>query len=267
MKLSRCQRRMSAEVISEPRVSGALASRSRLAVGQRSEGSRERVVPSDIRQALRRSRRWTCSWLIRSSGIGGGLWIGGAARPSRRACWRPRPNRCSPVCPRPGTSEKAVAGLVASDIRAASGITKKGGDAGAGLLLLETETGFAEWQGRVHPGPGSFDREVCGLWTGCGISHLFQSSALFGDPFRSPQGLESLGQNLSQGEEMADISCGVVEGFSGERTPSPISSLEPLLLVIVTPSRSSMRAASPTRVKPAKRAAMLVSYRLRIRNP
>ena len=43
----------------------------------------------------------------------------------------------------------------------------------------------------------SFDREVCGLQTGCGISHLFESSALLGDPFRSPQGMESLVQSLS----------------------------------------------------------------------
>jgi hypothetical protein len=108
-------------------VLGALASRSRLAVGQRREGSRERVELSDARQALRRLRRWVCSWLTCSAVIRGGLWIGDAVRPSRRACWRPRPSRCNPVCPRPGTSERVAVGLMARWMRAASGITKKGG--------------------------------------------------------------------------------------------------------------------------------------------
>ncbi len=123
----RCQRRMSAELSSEPNASGAFASRSKLTMGQRSEGFTERVAASDFRQALRRSRRWICFRLMRSSVIGGGLLMGCAARPTRRACWRPRPNRCSPVCPRPGTSERAAVGLVARKIRAASGIMKKGG--------------------------------------------------------------------------------------------------------------------------------------------
>jgi len=43
----------------------------------------------------------------------------------------------------------------------------------------------------------SFDREVCGLQTGCGILHLFESSTLLRDPFRSPQDMESLAQILS----------------------------------------------------------------------
>ena len=50
---SRCQRRMSSEASSTLRVSGALASRSRLLEGQRREGSRERLEPSDVRHSLR----------------------------------------------------------------------------------------------------------------------------------------------------------------------------------------------------------------------
>ena len=50
---SRCQRRMSSEASSTLRVSGALASRSRLLKGQRREGSRERLEPSDVRHSLR----------------------------------------------------------------------------------------------------------------------------------------------------------------------------------------------------------------------
>ena len=49
---SRWQRRMSSEVSSMLKVSGALASRSRLLKGQRREGSRERLEPSDVRLTL-----------------------------------------------------------------------------------------------------------------------------------------------------------------------------------------------------------------------
>jgi len=84
-------------------------------------------VASDARQTLRRLRRCICSGLTCSADIGGGLWIGGAANPSCRACWRPRPNRRNPACTRPGTSERAIVGVVAREMRAMSGITKKGG--------------------------------------------------------------------------------------------------------------------------------------------
>jgi len=50
---SRCQRRMSSEASSTLRESGALASRSRLLKGHRTEGSRERLKPSDVRHSLR----------------------------------------------------------------------------------------------------------------------------------------------------------------------------------------------------------------------
>ena len=43
----------------------------------------------------------------------------------------------------------------------------------------------------------SFGREVCSLRAGCRILHLLESRALLGDPFRSPQGMESLVQSLS----------------------------------------------------------------------
>jgi len=76
----------------------------------------------------------------------------------------------------------------------------------------------------------SFHREVCGLQTGCGISHFFQSSTLLGDPFRTPQIMEPLVQSLFHGEQIADISSGVVKGLGGERAPPPVSSLEPLAL-------------------------------------
>ena len=45
-----------------------------------------------------------------------------------------------------------------------------------------------------------------------------------------PRALESLVQNLPQSEEMADIGGGIFESLGGERTPPPVSSLEPLAL-------------------------------------
>ncbi|MFC2069299.1 hypothetical protein ACFLTP_09900 [Chloroflexota bacterium] len=75
------------------RVSGALASRSRLVKGQRREGSRERLGPRDVRHSLRRLRRWIYSLLARTTFIRRGRYIGGAVMPLRSACWRPCPNR------------------------------------------------------------------------------------------------------------------------------------------------------------------------------
>jgi len=108
---------MSSEVSSALRVSDALASRSRLVKGQMREGSREKLEPSDVRHSLRRLRRWTCSLLGRIALTGRGRCIGGAVIPFCSARWRPFPNRFNPVCPRPGTSERAVSGLVARKIR------------------------------------------------------------------------------------------------------------------------------------------------------
>ena len=54
---SHCQLRMSSEISSTLRASGALASRSRLVKGQRREGSRERLELSLVRQSLRCFRR------------------------------------------------------------------------------------------------------------------------------------------------------------------------------------------------------------------
>jgi hypothetical protein len=76
----------------------------------------------------------------------------------------------------------------------------------------------------------SFGREVCSLRAGCRILQIFESRALLGDPFCSPQGMESLVQSLSQGKEMADIRGGVVESLGGEGAPPPVSSLKPLAL-------------------------------------
>jgi hypothetical protein len=119
---------MLSEVSSTLRVSGALASRSRLGRGQRREGSRERLEPSDVRHSLRRLRRWICSSLACTDLIRGGRCIGGAVKPLCSTCWRPCLNRFKLVCPRPGTSERFVwGGLVARNIRAVSGSTKNGG--------------------------------------------------------------------------------------------------------------------------------------------
>ncbi len=68
------------------RVSDALASCSRLVKGQRREGSRERLEPSDVRHSLRRLKRWTCFLVARSALIGCGRCIGGAVMPLRIAC-------------------------------------------------------------------------------------------------------------------------------------------------------------------------------------
>ena len=109
------------------RVSGSLASRSRLVKGQRRDGSRERLKPSDVRHSLRRIRRWACSLLARMALIRRGRWIGGAVLPLCSACRRPCPNRFNPLCPRPGTSERFASGLMARKIRVAPGNTMNGG--------------------------------------------------------------------------------------------------------------------------------------------
>ncbi len=122
-----CHLRISFEISSALRVLGALASRSRLVKGQRREGSRKRLEPSLVRHSLRRIRHWTCSSLARLALIGCGRCIGGEVFPLCSACSRPCPNRFNPVCPRPGTSERADSGLVARKISVALGSTKNGG--------------------------------------------------------------------------------------------------------------------------------------------
>ncbi len=118
---------MSSEISSALRVSGALASRSRLVKGQRRAGSRERLEPSLVRHSLRRIRHWTCFLPARTALTRCGRCIGGEVFPLCSACWRLCPNRFNPVCPRPGTSERATSGLMARKISVALGSMKNGG--------------------------------------------------------------------------------------------------------------------------------------------
>jgi len=244
-------------------VSGALASRSRLVKGQRREGSRERLEPSDMRHSLRRLRRWNCSSLARTALTGCERCIGGAVMPSRIACWRPCPNRFAPVCPRPGTSERAASGLAARKIRVAPGSTKNGGRCWRRASSSRNRKRL--WR-TASPRPS---RSLAPLMERYAVSRfgvVYRTSSI---PAHSsathaarPK-VRSRWSKISRRARRWRTSVAAYSRASAESGRRPQSARwSRLLLLMVMPSRSLVRAAKPSWVMPVKRAAMLVSNRL-----
>jgi len=245
-----------------------LASRSRLVNGQRSDGSRESLEPSDVRHSLRRLRRWTCSLLARTALTGCGRCVGGAVIPLRSACWRPCPNRFNPVCPRPGTSEMAVSGLVARKIREASGNTKNGGRCWRSASSSRNRKRLLRI---ASPRPS---RSLAPLTERYAVSRfgvVYRTSSILAHSSATHAArpkVWSRWPRISCRARRWRTSVAAYSRASAERGRRPQSARwSRLLLLMVMPSRSLSRAARPNWVMPVKRAAMLESNKLRIRNP
>mgnify|MGYP004280445565 CR=1 FL=1 len=99
----RCHARTSSAPSSASSVLAWPASRSRLAIGHKMDGSKESRSPKAERQAFSFCKVAICSWVSLARRCAGrGLWNGGAFLPSLIACWSEGPNRCMPAGPRPG---------------------------------------------------------------------------------------------------------------------------------------------------------------------
>ncbi len=216
-----------------------------------------------MRHSLRQIRRRTCSLLARLILIRGGRCIGDAVMPSRNACSRPDPNRFKPVCPIPGTSERATSGLVARKISVALGSTKNGG-----LCWRRASSSRNIKRLRRIASPCS-SRSLVPLTERYAVSRfgavyrisstLAHSSATHAARPRN----RSRWSKISRKAKRWRTSVAAYSRASAESGRRPQSvRWSRLLLLIVMPSKSPVRAAKPNWVIPVKRAAMLVSNKL-----
>ena len=189
--------------------------------------------------------------------------------PLRSACWRPCPNRFNPVCPRPGTSsERAASGLLAKKIRVASGSTKNGGRCWRRASSSRNRKRL--WR-TASPRPS---RSLAPLTERYAVSRfgvVYRTSSILAHSSATHDArpkVRSRWSRISRRARRWRTSVAAYSRASAESGRRPQSARwSRLLLLMVIPSRSLVRAAKPNWVMPVKRAAMLVSNRLRIRNP
>jgi len=183
----------------------------------------------------------------------------------RSACWRPCPNRFSPIFPRPGTCESAASGLVARKIRVASGSTKNGGRCWRRASSSRNRKRL--WR-TASPRPS---RSLAPLTERYAVSRfgvVYRTSSILAHSSATHAARLKVRSRWSKISCMARrwrTSVAAYSRTSAESGRRPQSARwSRLLLLMVMPSRSLVRVAKPNWVKPMKRAAMLVSNRLRI---
>jgi len=183
--------------------------------------------------------------------------------PLRNACRRPCPNRFNPVCPRPGTSEKAVSGLVARKMRVSSGSTKNGGRCWRRASSSRNRKRL--WR-TASPRPS---RSLVPLTERYAVSRFgvaYRISSILAHSSAThvtrPK-VRSRWSRISRKARRWRTSVAAYSRALAESGRRPQSARwSRLLLLMVMLSRSLVRAAKPNWVMPVKRAAMLVSNRL-----